>query len=228
MTKYALIIPSFENNIGYKMAAVNTFLQHTPKNMDIYFVYGGNQNLCNKTEINGVSFTDVYVKTPDSIFNVHKKLFSVFKKILKKDYTHVLKIDDDTFLYNIDTFLDHKISGDYVGEKIIVDDEEVTRNILLHKKNYKVRESYKGDLPNFYCSGECVIFSRKALECIVSYKGKEKYAKFGVEDVMIGNILLSSGFKINPNKFLNYEHPVKIEKFHNLYNVHYKKDLVLS
>ena len=50
MTKYALIIPSFENNIGYKMAAVNTFLQHTPKNMDIYFVYGGNQNLCNKYE----------------------------------------------------------------------------------------------------------------------------------------------------------------------------------
>ena len=41
MTKYALIIPTFENNIGYKIAALNSFLKHTPKNMDIFFVYGG-------------------------------------------------------------------------------------------------------------------------------------------------------------------------------------------
>tara|TARA_R100001463_G_scaffold58516_2_gene110821 strand:- start:89 stop:775 length:687 start_codon:yes stop_codon:yes gene_type:complete len=228
MTKYALIIPTFENNIGYKMAALNTFLQHTPKNMDIFFVYGGNQNLCTTGTINGVSYTDMYLKTPDSIFNVHKKLFNCFKKIVKKDYTHVLKIDDDTFLYNIDTFLDHKISGDYVGEKIIIEDEEATRNLLLHKKNYKIRDSYQGELPAHYCSGECVIFSKKAIESIVNYKGKEKYAKFGIEDIMLGNILLSNGFKINPNKFLNYEHPVKIDKFHKLYQMHYKKELVLS
>ena len=30
MTKYALIIPTFENNIGYKIAALNSFLKHTP------------------------------------------------------------------------------------------------------------------------------------------------------------------------------------------------------
>tara|TARA_R100000963_G_scaffold33228_1_gene25423 strand:- start:1391 stop:2077 length:687 start_codon:yes stop_codon:yes gene_type:complete len=228
MTKYALIIPTFENNVGYKIAALNSFLKHTPKNMDIFFVYGGNQNTSKHNSLNGVPFTDVYLKTPDAIYNVHKKIFGVLKKIVNKDYTHVLKIDDDTFLYNIDTFLDHKISGDYVGEKIIVEDEEATRKILLHKKNYKVRDEYTGEIPTQYCSGECVILSKKAVECLVDYKGKEKYAKFGVEDIIIGNILLSNGFKINPNKFLNYEHPVKLERFHKLYDTHYEKDLVLS
>ena len=96
MTKYALIIPTFENNIGYKIAALNSFLKHTPKNMDIFFVYGGNQNTSKHNSLNGVSFTDVYLKTPDAIYNVHKKIFGVLKKLVNKDYTHVLKIDDDT------------------------------------------------------------------------------------------------------------------------------------
>ena len=99
MTKYALIIPTFENNVGYKIAALNSFLKHTPKNMDIFFVYGGNQNTSKHNSLNGVPFTDVYLKTPDAIYNVHKKIFGVLKKIVNKDYTHVLKIDDDTFLY---------------------------------------------------------------------------------------------------------------------------------
>ena len=45
---------------------------------------------------------------------------------------------------------------------------------------------------------------------------------------MLGNILISNGFKINPNKFLNYEHPVKIDKFYNLYNKHYEPSVVIS
>ena len=63
--KYALIIPTFENNIGYKLAAINTYLQHAPKNMDIFFVYGGSQNFIKSSISNGVDYTDVYLKTPD-------------------------------------------------------------------------------------------------------------------------------------------------------------------
>ena len=174
----------------------------------------------------GVSYTDAYIKTPDSISNVHKKLFGFFKKIINKDYTHTLKVDDDTFLYNVDTFLEHKISGDYVGNKVLITDEEFVRNKFCTLKNYKIRKAYQGGLPNQYCSGECVIFSKKSMQTIVKYKGKEKYEKFSIEDVAIGNILQKSSIKINPNKFLNYEHPVQIEKFFNLYNRHYVNELI--
>ena len=64
------------------------------------------------------------------------------------------------------------------------------------------------------------------MQTIVKYKGKEKYEKFSIEDVAIGNILQKSNIKINPNKFLNYEHPVQIEKFFNLYNRHYVNELI--
>jgi len=174
----------------------------------------------------GISYTDVYIKTPDNISNVHKKLFGFFKKIINKDYTHALKIDDDTFLYNVDTFLEHKISGDYVGNKVLITDEELIRNKFCTLKNYKIRKAYQGELPNQYCSGECVIFSKKSIQTIISYKGKEKYEKFSIEDVAIGNILQKSGIKINPNKFLNYEHPIQIEKFFYLYDKHYVNELI--
>ena len=226
MTKYALAILTFENNIGFKLAALDTYLKHIPDNMDIYFVYGGNISRMVHCKRDGVSYTDAYIKTPDSISNVHKKLFGFFKKIINKDYTHTLKVDDDTFLYNVDTFLEHKISGDYVGNKVLITDEEFVRNKFCTLKNYKIRKAYQGGLPNQYCSGECVIFSKKSMQTIVKYKGKEKYEKFSIEDVAIGNILQKSSIKINPNKFLNYEHPVQIEKFFNLFNRHYVNELI--
>lgn len=226
MTKYALAILTFENNIGFKLAALDTYLKHIPDNMDIYFVYGGSISRMVHCKRDGVSYTDAYIKTPDSISNVHKKLFGFFKKIINKDYTHTLKVDDDTFLYNVDTFLEHKISGDYVGNKVLITDEEFVRNKFCTLKNYKIRKAYQGGLPNQYCSGECVIFSKKSMQTIVKYKGKEKYEKFSIEDVAIGNILQKSNIKINPNKFLNYEHPVQIEKFFNLYNRHYVNELI--
>ena len=226
MTKYALAILTFENNIGFKLAALDTYLKHIPDNMDIYFVYGGNISRMIHCKRDGVSYTDAYIKTPDSISNVHKKLFGFFKKIINKDYTHTLKVDDDTFLYNVDTFLEHKISGDYVGNKVLITDEEFVRNKFCTLKNYKIRKAYQGGLPNQYCSGECVIFSKKSMQTIVKYKGKEKYEKFSIEDVAIGNILQKSSIKINPNKFLNYEHPVQIEKFFNLYDKHYVNEFI--
>ena len=226
MTKYALAILTFENNIGFKLAALDTYLKHIPDNMDIYFVYGGSISRMVHCKRDGVSYTDAYIKTPDSISNVHKKLFGFFKKIINKDYTHTLKVDDDTFLYNVDTFLEHKISGDYVGNKVLITDEEFVRNKFCTLKNYKIRKAYQGGLPNQYCSGECVIFSKKSMQTIVKYKGKEKYEKFSIEDVAIGNILQKSNIKINPNKFLNYEHPVQIEKFFNLYDRHYVNELI--
>ena len=226
MTKYALAILTFENNIGFKLAALDTYLKHIPDNMDIYFVYGGNISRMVHCKRDGVSYTDAYIKTPDSISNVHKKLFGFFKKIINKDYTHTLKVDDDTFLYNVDTFLEHKISGDYVGNKVLITDEEFVRNKFCTLKNYKIRKAYQGGLPNQYCSGECVIFSKKSMQTIVKYKGKEKYEKFSIEDVAIGNILQKSSIKINPNKFLNYEHPVQIEKFFNLYDKHYVNEFI--
>ena len=108
----------------------------------------------------------------------------------------------NSFEINVDTFLEHKISGDYVGNKVLITDEEFVRNKFCTLKNYKIRKAYQGGLPNQYCSGECVIFSKKSMQTIVKYKGKEKYEKFSIEDVAIGNILQKSNIKINPNKFV--------------------------
>ena len=135
----------------------------------------------------------------------------------------VIKIDDDTFIYNIDTFANHKISGDYVGNKIIIDseNEQHVRNKLINVKNYKVRETYNGGLPDAFCSGECYMLSRKAAKLLISYKGSKKRTRFGIEDIFVGYILQSQKVKINQNKFINYEHPVDIEKFHKIYQTHY-------
>jgi hypothetical protein len=226
MNRYALIIPSFENNIGFKLAALDTYLKHKPSNMDIFFVYGGRSTQFITNCKNGIPYTDVYVNVPENITSLHKKIYKFFRtyiNTLLKDYTHFLKIDDDTFIYNIDTFANHKISGDYVGNKIIIDseNEQHVRNKLINVKNYKVRETYNGGLPDAFCSGECYMLSRKAAKLLISYKGSKKRTRFGIEDIFVGYILQSQKVKINQNKFINYEHPVDIEKFHKIYQTHY-------
>ncbi len=226
MNCYALIIPTFENNIGYKLAALDTYLKHCPQNMDIFFVYGGSRNEIIELERNGIKYYDVYVQVPECITSLHKKIYKIFRLYINnklKKYTHFLKIDDDTFIYNIDTFIQHKISGDYIGNKIIVcpENEQSIRNKFLHLKKYKIRDTYSGSMPDAYCSGECYMLSRKAVERLVRYRGTKKYVLFGIEDVYVGYILAAQTIKINQNKFINYEHPVDIEKFHKLYQTHY-------
>lgn len=224
MNSYALIIPTYENNIGFKLSALDTYLKHVPKNMDIFFVYGGNIETVIKSKKGDVEYTDLYFKVPEKITALHKKLFYAFRKLNKQKYTHFIKVDDDTFIHNIDTFLNHKISGDYVGNKVLLETEVQrisARNKLIHLKNYKIRDSYLGELPNQYCSGECIMFSKKAIDTIVNYRGPEKFEKFALEDVTMGKILEKSNIKINLNKFINYEHPVDLNKFHSFYEKHY-------
>ena len=227
MNKYAIIIPTFENNIGYKLAGINTFLKHVPDNVDIFYVYGGNRNFLIQNPGNGKpQWFDVYIDIPDRISTVHKKLykfFSKYKKVLS-EYSHIIKIDDDTFINNIDEIDFDKLKGDYVGKKVDINDEnqEQIRTKFHHLKNYKVREVYKGELPEQFCSGECVIFSYEAIKELISYQGYFKRTNFGLEDVFTGNILTNKQFKITNNKLISYEHPVKESDFHKLYITHYK------
>ena len=75
MNTYALIIPTYENNIGFKLSALDTYLKHVPKNMDIFFVYGGNIETVIKSKKGDVEYTDLYFKVPEKITALHKKLF---------------------------------------------------------------------------------------------------------------------------------------------------------
>ena len=143
--RYAILIPTFQNNIGYKLAALHTFLKHRPENVDVFFIYGGNKNF----EIESSSpdtgkYKDVYLDVPDRISTVHKKFYrfiSKNKNMLKK-YEYIIKIDDDTFINNIDEIEYEKFKGDYIGNKIEItsDIEDITRSRLRNLKYYK--ESY--------------------------------------------------------------------------------------
>jgi len=231
--KYALIIPSFQNNVGYKLAALHTYLKHKPKNLDVFFIYGGNKNfeISNSSTNNGkpyILYKDIYLDVPDRISTVHKKLYkfiSKYKNTLKK-YEYVIKIDDDTFINNIDIIDFDKIKGDYIGNKIEItsDTEDIIRSKLRNLKYYKERKKYEGKLPQFFCSGECVMFSKNAIEIISKYKGSYKNEIFGIEDVFTGGILSTENMKIHNNKLIMYEHPVKENDFYKLYSSHYEKE----
>lgn len=224
--KYAIVIPTFENNVGYKLASINTFLKHVPENVDVFYVYGGNKNLLIESFVDTkLKCYDVFVDVPDNITSVHKKLykfFSKYKKVLS-EYSHIIKIDDDTFINNIDDIDFNKIKGDYIGKKVDIneDNEEGLRYKLVHLKKYKIREKYKGELPEQFCSGECVIFSYEAIKQIVSYQGYYKRVKSGSEDIFTGGVLNSYNTKITNNKLISYEHSVKESDFYKLYNTHY-------
>jgi len=224
--RYAIVIPTFENNIGYKLAGTNTFLKHVPDNVDIFYVYGGNKNTLIESFTNTTAKCyDVFIDSPDRIDMVHKKLFkfySKYKKVLS-EYNHIIKIDDDTFINNIDDIDFNKLKGDYIGKKVDItdDNQEILRNKLVHLKKYKVREKYKGELPDQFCSGECVIFSFNAIKEIVSYQGYYKRLKSGSEDILTGGVLNNSNVKITNNKLISYEHSVKESDFYKLYNIHY-------
>ena len=71
-TQFALIIPTFENNIGYKLAALDTYIKELPENVDVFFIYGGSNDTSISCDKNGVHFTDVYLPVPDQIINNHK------------------------------------------------------------------------------------------------------------------------------------------------------------
>lgn len=225
MNKYALIINTFENNIGFKLAAINTYLQCKPKNVDVFFLYGGNFNDIKKVNDTDVEYTDIFVAVPDRINTVHRKIFNCFKNNKKefKNYSHFIMIHDDTFIYNIDMLDKHKITNDYIGNKIKLTDqnEYSIRNLLVHKKRYKIREEYTGKLPDTFCSSECYILSKRSVDQILKYRGAEKRSFNCIEEVAIGNALQSSDIKITQNKFLNYTHPVKLNNFTKLYKTHY-------
>ncbi len=227
--RYAILIPTFQNNIGYKLAALHTFLKHRPENVDVFFIYGGNKNFdVDSSSPDTGKYKDVYLDVPDRISTVHKKFYrfiSKNKNMLKK-YEYIIKIDDDTFINNIDEIEYEKFKGDYIGNKIEItsDVEDATRSRLRNLKYYKERNRYTGKLPQFYCSGECVIFSKNAIEIISKYKGSYKNDKFGIEDIFTGGILSSENIKIYNNKFITYEHPVKEADFYKLYSAHYEKE----
>lgn len=222
----ALVIPTFENNIGFKLAALNTYLKHKPDNVDVYFVYGGRSNQIIRNQSNDhIRYFDAYVETPDRITLLHRKLykfFRVFKNKLKK-YSHIIKIDDDTFISNIDTINLDKLTGDYCGNVVKITDknEQQLRNKLLYLKHYKVRETYTGSLPEQYCSGECYILSQKALQKLISYKGTKKRVNFGLEDIFTGYMLNSQGINSTQCSLIKYEHPVQMEKFNKFYSDFY-------
>ncbi len=226
-TKYALVIPTFENNIGFKLAALDTYLKELPKNVDVFFVYGGKTDEVNKVYRNGIQYFDVYCNVPDRIEILHKKLFYFYKKFKKQllEYDYIVKIDDDTFILNVDAFATSKFSGDYIGTKIDVTDknEEQLRGKLNQLKKYKVREKYNGTFPKSFCSGEFVIYSMKSLNALLSYNGGLKRKNYGLEDVFMGDILTKNEIKITMNKVFNTQHPIVESEFYKLYSTHYEK-----
>ena len=228
-THYALVVPTFQNNIGYKLAALHTYLKHRPENLDVYFIYGGNKNFdIHNTSPDNINYWDIHLDIPDRISSVHKKFYkflSLYKRQLQK-YDYIIKIDDDTFINNIDEIEFEKLRGDYIGNKIEItsDTEDLQRSKLRNLKLYKERRKYEGTLPELYCSGECVIFSSEAIKIIQKYNGSFKRDIFGIEDIFTGAILTLNDVKITNNKLITYEHPVKEMDFYKLYTSHYEKE----
>ena len=91
-------------------------------------------------------------------------------------------------------------------------EEESMSKFIANSKKIHARIKYDSFDFDSYCSGATYVPLEVALRMQREISNSVNYNKS----------------KINPNKFLNYEHPVKLERFHKLYETHYEKDLVLS
>ena len=224
--KAAIVIPTYENNIGFKLAALDTYLKHVTGDIEIIFLYGGNDKKITRSFRSGVSYLDVYIDVPERITTLHKKFFKflkTFKKSLLSKYDFIIKIDDDTFINNIDDIDFSKIRGDFIGNKVKIDEisEDKIRKKLINLKRYKERNYYKHELPESFLSGECLIISKKSLEVILNYKGSLKRYSYGFDDIFISKILSDNKIKFSSNKIISYEHPVTEQMFYKLYLTHY-------
>ena len=66
--KIALIITTFENNIGLKLAALKTYIKHKPDIVDVFFLYGGkvNKKIKNEDKNSNLEWYDIYIDVPDN------------------------------------------------------------------------------------------------------------------------------------------------------------------
>jgi Zn-finger nucleic acid-binding protein len=169
-----------------------------------YYILIGDDEYNKNTVMNNyliVNVKDIYENLPKKVYEGIKYIY------YNTDYTHIYKVDDDFFKYN----LNENIYEDYYGNYIVT---KLTNNYHfgkcnnpeLNTKHYTGKFYYK-----YAAGGYGYIISRKAMFFIINNKNyiyNEIY-----EDKAIGDILYNNNILINNNHYehLNYKE-MKINK----------------
>lgn len=183
--KPLVCITTIKKNYQRIEAIENTYARILKKNSVPYY-YVSADNLLNVPQIT-LNFTESYEQLPT-------KTYLLFKELLKFDFTHLIKLDDDTY-FNYDAINFNLSEYDYVGKF-----NEITNSDREHY--YKVKKEYRHPKRNArasYAEGGCYFLSRKAINYVLEHDANYFYndiKNYRGEDVIIGEILKDKDIKL--------------------------------
>jgi hypothetical protein len=182
--KPIVCITTIKKNIQRINAIENTYAKILKTNNIPYF-YVSADKIFNLPQIN-LNFIESYEQLPT-------KTFLLFKELLNYDYTHLIKLDDDTYFnYNAINF--NLQDYDYVGKFNDITD-------CSKEHYYKVKKEYRQPKRNArarYAEGGCYFLSKKAINFILEYDisyFQNNTANYRGEDVVIGELLYDKNIK---------------------------------
>ena len=144
----------------------------------------------------------------DSYDGLSEKIMLAYDFLLNSefDFTHILKADDHDTEFNSETiytiqenFKDILKTTHYIGQRIISPSEMGRTHHFgkVPEGSAWYYKPYNGQAIDYCGGGETYILSKHAMKLIVT--NKEEFHKYGgLEDVMIGSILLN--YDIHPSK----------------------------
>jgi hypothetical protein len=180
-----VLITTCKKNIN-RISCIEASWALTLKNKNIPYYYITSDNLDSVPLLKLKNFVESYEQLPT-------KTFLALEEISKSNFSHIIKVDDDTFL-DFNKILPHIFEYDYVGKF-----NEVSDAPTIHY--YKCKDEFrkpKKPAPFVYAEGGFYILSKKAVKQVIERPISEFINtpdNYRGEDVIVGSILSSSEFK---------------------------------
>jgi len=159
-----------------------------------------------ETKLNGQILQLNCIDTYDGL---SEKIMLSYEYLLNSEFTHILKADDHDTEFNSEQIISIKENfknilenNHYIGQRIISPSEMGRTHHFgkIPEGSAWYNKPYDGPAIQYCGGGETYILSKHSLKIIVKHKD-EFYKYGGMEDIMIGTILLK--YDILPYK-LNY------------------------
>lgn len=143
-----------------------TWAREYPKNVDIYYYYGGGTR-------NYIEGDKIYSKSDEDIYNIGHKTINAFELLSQKNYDYIFRTNSSSYV-NIEYLLD------YLKDK---PSKMFYHGVIAH---------YEPENFNFV-SGSGYIISRDLVDLVIKNKDKWDHSLANADDVSIGKLLNSFG-----------------------------------
>lgn len=172
-------------------------------NYDYYILVGNNNENIIRNKYLMVNVEDIYENLPKKVYEGIKYIY------YNTNYTHIYKVDDDFFKYNINKNINDICQNNYYGNYIVTKPTNNYHFGKCHNPELNIKQ-YTGTFYHKYAAGGYgYVISRHSMFYIVNNKNyiyNEIY-----EDKAIGDVLYNNNILVNNNHYehLNYkEHKV--------------------